>query len=740
MSESNTDKMADNGDTGSPKSSARQSRGRTCQVCGDKALGYNFNAVTCESCKAFFRRNALTKKEFTCPFNQNCEITVVTRRFCQKCRLTRCFDIGMKKEYIMSETEKVEKRKKIELNRAKRKSGIPNGDDVASTSTGNAIDKKIKREFEYLQTDDESWSNVDDASETPKRGDFILNSPDYSNPSTPSIYVPQFTTLGTEMQVPDTNLLSLTPSEMVEKIISVPEQSSQMINQLMPTQHDAMRVMSTIIQSKTDALRLINHFITTPGDALTIISKLMNSALDALSVFIQFMSSPTDALQIINKIMSSPDEVLQFIQQLMNSPQDALEVMTKFMNDPAEALKMINRMINHDDVPPNDTENTEEERLRKKVEGNLIKSIISTNTIESAPALEPCNAPSTFNPFNSYSHLCYGATAQCAPEVPVGPSQVNFNETIQSPTTTTTNPEENHAEKTKFSVLDEIANKSESKANSIESILCEAIKLEYDCFTLMSQNNTPNRDLNDSERAKLNELIVANKALYAPVDEDWANLINDNARLKSGNPQNPQLLTVINLTAIAIRRLIKMSKKISAFKNMCQEDQVALLKGGCVEMMILRSVMQYDGDRGTWKIPHSQEEMSNIKADVLKLAKGNVYQEHEKFIQTFEKKWRQDENIILIMCAITLFTPDRARTIHSDVIKLEQNSYYYLLRRYLESVYQGCEAKSTFLKLMQKINELHKLNEEIVNVYLDVNPTQVEPLLREIFDLKVNLN
>ena len=35
---------------------------KICGVCGDQALGYNFKAVTCESCKAFFRRNALKNK------------------------------------------------------------------------------------------------------------------------------------------------------------------------------------------------------------------------------------------------------------------------------------------------------------------------------------------------------------------------------------------------------------------------------------------------------------------------------------------------------------------------------------------------------------------------------------------------------------------------------------------------------------------------------------------------------
>lgn len=66
-------------------------------------------------------------------------------------------------------------------------------------------------------------------------------------------------------------------------------------------------------------------------------------------------------------------------------------------------------------------------------------------------------------------------------------------------------------------------------------------------------------------------------------------------------------------------------------------------------MMILRSIMQYDVDHSIWNIPHSQDEMSSIKSDVLKLAKNNVYEEYENFIRTFDARLRKDENIILIM-------------------------------------------------------------------------------------------
>ncbi len=30
----------------------------TCDICGDRAIGFNYNVLSCASCKAFFRRNA----------------------------------------------------------------------------------------------------------------------------------------------------------------------------------------------------------------------------------------------------------------------------------------------------------------------------------------------------------------------------------------------------------------------------------------------------------------------------------------------------------------------------------------------------------------------------------------------------------------------------------------------------------------------------------------------------------
>lgn len=96
---------------------------KICQVCGDKATGYHFNALTCEGCKGFFRRSMKNGKNFTCPYTGNCTITKSNRRQCQACRLDKCLRIGMKKECIMSHSE-IQMKKNLMLNNRIKKNII----------------------------------------------------------------------------------------------------------------------------------------------------------------------------------------------------------------------------------------------------------------------------------------------------------------------------------------------------------------------------------------------------------------------------------------------------------------------------------------------------------------------------------------------------------------------------------------------------------------------------------------
>ena len=45
-----------------------------------------------------------------------------------------------------------------------------------------------------------------------------------------------------------------------------------------------------------------------------------------------------------------------------------------------------------------------------------------------------------------------------------------------------------------------------------------------------------------------------------------------------------------------------------------------------------------------------------------------------------------------------------------------QDTYYYLLRRYLETVCSGCEPRRVYLNLIGKLQDLHHLNETHIQV------------------------
>ncbi|CAF0737321.1 unnamed protein product [Rotaria sp. Silwood1] len=108
-------------ETRSAISQSRKKSDLSCVVCHGSAHGYNFDAISCESCKAFFRRNALLNTDrLKCRRDGACEITLETRRRCKSCRLRKCFAVGMRKEWILTEEEKLNKKRRIEENRRLR--------------------------------------------------------------------------------------------------------------------------------------------------------------------------------------------------------------------------------------------------------------------------------------------------------------------------------------------------------------------------------------------------------------------------------------------------------------------------------------------------------------------------------------------------------------------------------------------------------------------------------------------
>lgn len=566
---------------------------KCCNVCGDKALGYNFNAITCESCKAFFRRNALSKKEFTCPFNQKCEINVVTRRFCQRCRLEKCFTIGMRKEYIMSEEDKMLKRKKIEMNRLKRKL---NGEQPTSA-------KKLRRDETFAPAHkyarNNNWGSRENSIDLNYIGSpemFMNNndSPRLMRPSPVSPHTfdlssrlqstmhfpaPQFTFPNVEYHSafipssPASSIGTLSPrfetrpypnkdasaSDIVKFIIENPSKTANFIDQIMPTPAAAIEVITKILNSQKDAMDLVGYLIGSPMDGLKIISKIMNSPFNALAVFSKFVSSPTDSLEFIAKIVNSPAEVLQFVRQLMTSPEDAIDIINKFMDSPAEALKMLSDMVNTT-MTPNIRTNSHHSASSHSEAGDDHSSCISGSDISTAIKIGNLNNMSPLNtefrpfasPFHSLANPAvrnYFDAIQCEPihsfidltsptlprqkmaspydvpkvHSPVLSEQFRMSPSLYSMADGSQQDDEKFIKPAKGS-----PQMASGFINTLESAISEAIHMEYD-VTSKSQESTKSRDLNESENAKLNELIVANKALYMPVEEDLSSLASNDA-------------------------------------------------------------------------------------------------------------------------------------------------------------------------------------------------------------------
>lgn len=68
----------------------------------------------------------------------------------------------------------------------------------------------------------------------------------------------------------------------------------------------------------------------------------------------------------------------------------------------------------------------------------------------------------------------------------------------------------------------------------------------------------------------------------------------------------PSNVEFLNMADTSVRRLVKMAKHLGHFRTLDQEDQISLLKGAVVEVLVLRSSKMFNSETMAWQVRDRQ--------------------------------------------------------------------------------------------------------------------------------------
>lgn len=225
--------------------------------------------------------------------------------------------------------------------------------------------------------------------------------------------------------------------------------------------------------------------------------------------------------------------------------------------------------------------------------------------------------------------------------------------------------------------------------------------------------------------------------------------------------QKNSINDLVNVCEVSIRRVIDMAKKMKSFKALPQSAQICLLKGGSIELLIIRSVLTFDREKQLFLEQTDNPQTSAITIDQFKSAaiktdcssptdmpsgrnidpmlQFSLVEDIMKFVKVLSLELKADETMLIFMLLISLFSPDRPnldQTELKEAVSKEQERYSALLRRYLESKMPRRKAAIYYAKLLMKLTDIRNLNEESSQVFLSMNAETIQPLMKEVLDIQ----
>ncbi|CAG2107505.1 unnamed protein product [Medioppia subpectinata] len=234
---------------------------------------------------------------------------------------------------------------------------------------------------------------------------------------------------------------------------------------------------------------------------------------------------------------------------------------------------------------------------------------------------------------------------------------------------------------------------------------------------------------NEFEINKIRELLTAMNWIREPTGGMITGELADPMQYK---------MTMATRFNKLIQNFTKMTKQLNSFNNLCGNDMIALIKYGCVENIMMRSVQYYNHRDRYWTICADNKSSFILKMDFIAKCEPLIGDSYIRYFDIMCPEWDSDRLIVDLLTAIVLFDPNRPNLKHRHVIKFEQNLYMYLLLRYILLKYCifGSEmAKLKFLRIMSSIKEINTLGVITKLNWSHANPGDVGPFISEILDL-----
>ena len=168
-------------------------------------------------------------------------------------------------------------------------------------------------------------------------------------------------------------------------------------------------------------------------------------------------------------------------------------------------------------------------------------------------------------------------------------------------------------------------------------------------------------------------------------------------------------------------------------KNSSGYPRAGMLKGCWIHILILRSVSVYDAERDVWVT-----QRGDIPTEILKNATGFVrlHDDHVRYCRSIKSIIGDDLAIVVILLVLVLFSPEGPHVVRRELVADVQDRYVVLLKHYLEARYSYARSADMFPQLMSKVKELKDFAELHGRCLVDIDPTEIEPIMLEILDLK----